>query len=146
MRPYHLPNRALGPSCYHWLCHTSGMLAPAPPAIIKDDSSTSGPLPLSPLPALDNHELYPTFYSPVPKQAPRPCPIPTLAADPPPSRLLLSLSQEEVIQLVHCPGSSPPQVQSCDWANGLDTKIHRTSEELHRALGCGRFQNYKHIL
>jgi hypothetical protein len=28
----------------------------------------------------------------------------------------------------------------------LDTKTHWTLEELHRALGCQKFRNYKHIL
>ena len=61
-------------------------------------------------------------------------------------RLLSSLSQEDVVRLVHRPGSVPPPVRPCDRSNGSDTKTHWTSEELHRALGCRRFRNYKHIL
>jgi hypothetical protein len=62
------------------------------------------------------------------------------------TQLLLSLSREDVVQLVHCPGSVPPPVRPCDCSNGSDTKTYWTSEELHRALGCRRFCNYKHIL
>jgi hypothetical protein len=61
-------------------------------------------------------------------------------------KLLSSLSPNEVVHLVHRPGSLPPLVRPCDWSNGLNTKTHWTSEELHRALGCRRFRNYKHIL
>ena len=61
-------------------------------------------------------------------------------------RLLSSLSQEDVVRLVHRPGSVPPPVRPCDCSNGSNTKTHWTSEELHPALGCRRFRNYKHIL
>ncbi len=61
-------------------------------------------------------------------------------------KLLLSLSPNKVIRLVHCPGSSPLPVCPCNRINGLDTKTHWTLEELHRALGCRHFCNYKHIL
>ncbi len=52
------------------------LLVPAPPAIIKDDSSTFSPLALPSFvlgpvaPGFDTHENLPTFYSPVPKCAP----------------------------------------------------------------------------
>jgi hypothetical protein len=61
-------------------------------------------------------------------------------------KLLSSLSPNEVIRLVHHPGSSPLPVRPCDWSNGSDTKTHLTLEELHRALSCCHFCNYKHIL
>ncbi len=61
-------------------------------------------------------------------------------------RLLSSLSQEDVVRLVHRPGSAPPPVCPCDRSNGSDTKTHWTSEELHCALGCRHFRNYMHIL
>ncbi len=61
-------------------------------------------------------------------------------------KLLSSLSRDEVVRLVHRPGSSPPPVHPCDRSNGSDTKTHWTSEELHRALGCCRFRNYRHII
>jgi hypothetical protein len=47
---------------------------------------------------------------------------------------------------VHCPGSILPPVCPCDWSNGFNTRTRWTSEELHRALGCRRFRNYKHII
>jgi hypothetical protein len=59
---------------------------------------------------------------------------------------LSSLSPNEVVRLMHHPGSSPPPVRPCDWSNGSDTKTHWPSEELHRALGCRWFHNCKHIL
>jgi hypothetical protein len=61
-------------------------------------------------------------------------------------KLLSSLSPDEVIRLVHRPGSSPLPVRPCDRSNGSDAKTHWTLEELHCALGCRRFCNYKHIL
>ncbi len=61
-------------------------------------------------------------------------------------KLLSSLSPDKVVRLVHRPGSSPPPVRPYDRSNGSDTKTHWTSEELHHALGCRRFRNYKHIL
>ncbi len=61
-------------------------------------------------------------------------------------KLLLSLSPDKVVCLVHRPGSLPPPVRPCDRSNGSDTKTHWTLEELHRALGCHHFHNYKHIL
>ncbi len=61
-------------------------------------------------------------------------------------KLLSSLSSDKVVRLVHHPGSSPPPVCPCDRSNSSDTKTHWTLEELHRALGCRCFCNYKHIL
>ena len=60
--------------------------------------------------------------------------------------LLSTLTRDDITRLVHHEGSSLPPVRPCDRANGSDTKTHWTSEELHRALGCRRFRNYKHIL
>ncbi len=48
--------------------------------------------------------------------------------------------------LLHRPGSILPPVRPCDRSNGSDTKTHWTSEELHRALGCRHFCNYKYII
>ncbi len=61
-------------------------------------------------------------------------------------RLLLSLSHDDVVCLVHCPGSTPPPVRPCDCSNGSNTKTHWTLEDVHWALGCCRFWNYKHII
>ncbi len=60
--------------------------------------------------------------------------------------LLSTLTRDDITHLIHHEGSSLPPVRPCDRANGSDTKTHWTSEELHRALGCRRFRNYKHIL
>ncbi len=60
--------------------------------------------------------------------------------------LLSTLSWDDITRLIHHEGSSFPPVHPCDWANGFNTKTHWTSEELHCALGCCCFQNYKHIL
>jgi len=59
---------------------------------------------------------------------------------------LSTLTRDDITSLVHHEGSFLPPVRPCDRANGSDTKTHWTSEELHRALGCRRFRNYKHIL
>jgi hypothetical protein len=73
-------------------------------------------------------------------------PPPPSNTDPVAPKLLLSLSNEEVVQLVHCLGSILPPVCPCDRSNGFDTKIHWTLEKLHPALGCRCFRNYKHIV
>ena len=39
-------------------------------------------------------------------------------------KLLSSLSPDEVVHLVHCPGSLPPPVCPCNWSNRSDTKTH----------------------
>ncbi len=72
---------------------------------------------------------------------------------PPPSdldsvapKLISSLSHDEVVQLVHRHGSILPPICLCDLSNSSDTKTHWTSEELHPALGCHHFRNYKHII
>ena len=61
-------------------------------------------------------------------------------------KLLSSLSPDKVVRLVHRPGSLLPPVCPCNRSNVLDSKTHWTSEELHCALGCRRFRNYKHFL
>jgi hypothetical protein len=71
---------------------------------------------------------------------------PSSGLDPVAPKLLSSLSHEEVVWLVHRPGSTLPPVCPCDRSNGSDTKTHWTSEELHRALGCRWFRNYKYII
>jgi hypothetical protein len=73
-------------------------------------------------------------------------PPPSLGLDPVAPKLLSSLSHEEVVRLVHRPGSTLPPVCPCDLSNGSNTKTHWTSEELHCALGCCCFHNYKHII
>ena len=76
-------------------------------------------------------------------------PSPALAPpgiEPMSPKLLSPLSHDEVIRLVHRPGSLPPPVRPCDWSNGSNTKTHWTSKELHRALGCRWFRNYWHVI
>jgi hypothetical protein len=76
-----------------------------------------------------------------------PSPISTpLAPNPVAPKLLLSLSWDEVVWLVHRTGSSPPPVCPCNRSNGLDTKTHWTLEVLHCALGCRHFRNSWHII
>ncbi len=100
--------------------------------------------------AFSNEDL-PEEPTPFPTESdPPPVQLPHLSSDPPlPSvspTLLPTLSRDDITRLVHHEGSSLPPVCSCDRANRSDTKTHWTSEELHRALGCRRFRNYKHIL
>ena len=85
-----------------------------------------------------------------PEPGPPLAPLPHPSGDPlAPSNsptLLPTLSRDDITHLVHHEGSSLPPIHPCDRANGSDTKTHWTAEELHRALGCRRFRNYKHIL
>ncbi len=76
---------------------------------------------------------------------PSPAPAPP-EIEPVAPKLLSSLSPDEVVRLVHRPGSSPPPVCPCNWSNGSNTKKHWTLEELHHALECRRFRNYRHII
>ncbi len=59
---------------------------------------------------------------------------------------LASLSHDDVVRLVHHPGSTPLPVHLCDCSNGSNTKTHWTLEDVHWALGCHWFWNYKHII
>ncbi len=129
----------------------------------------------SPPPIVNMESELPTFFSLVPKQLRRAksttilvddlaliskhlqvlsdrlsglmvSPPPCSGSDPAAPKLLSSLSHEEVVWLVHRPGSTLPPVCPCDWSNGSDTKTHWISEELYCALGCCWFRNYKHII
>ena len=100
---------------------------PAPPSPVSAPSTPPSPVsdPSSiQLPQLSDESL-PTSVSPI---------------------LLSTLTLDEITHLVHHEGSTLPPVRPCDRANGPDTKTLWTSEDLHRALGCRRFRNYKHIL
>ena len=59
--------------------------------------------------------------------------------------LLPTLSHDDITRLVHHAGSSLPPICPCNRANGSDMKTHWTPEELHHALRCCHFRNYKHI-
>ncbi len=61
--------------------------------------------------------------------------------------LLSTLSRDEILQHIHHPGSTLPLVPLPSvFVLGSDTKTHWTAEGLHRAHGCRRFKNYKHLL
>ncbi len=87
---------------------------------------------------------FPSEPEPTSVPPPQPSSNSPLSSDSP--TLLSTLSWDDITHLVHHEGSSLPLVCPCNRANGSDTKTHWTSEELHRALGCHRFRNYKHIL
>ncbi len=65
---------------------------------------------------------------------------------PKPPVLLSTMSPDEVAWLLHHPNTPLLDVCPCDSANASDTKVHWTSEEIHRIMGCRKFWNYKHIL
>jgi hypothetical protein len=69
-----------------------------------------------------------------------------LAAPPKIPVLLSTMSSDEVACLLHHPNISLPDIRPCNTANASDTKTHWSSEEIHRIMGCQKFQNYKHIL
>jgi hypothetical protein len=60
--------------------------------------------------------------------------------------LLSTLLADKIQCLIHTPGTSFPPVRPCDTANASNTKTHWSAEELHRIMGCRKFQNYKHLL
>jgi hypothetical protein len=70
----------------------------------------------------------------------------TPVTTPKPPVLLFTMSPEEVARLLHHPNTLLPDIRPCNTANASDTKVHWTSEEIHRIMGCWKFRNYKHIL
>jgi hypothetical protein len=60
--------------------------------------------------------------------------------------LVSAISREEIILRLHQDGSTLPAIRPCNMANKSDTKTHWTEEELHRAMGCQMFKNYKTLL
>jgi hypothetical protein len=68
------------------------------------------------------------------------------SADSPPIWLLSTMSQDDVLCLVHHVGTVLPLVHLCDTANSCDKKTHWTVKELHRTTGCRKFRNYKYLL
>jgi hypothetical protein len=56
--------------------------------------------------------------------------------------LLSTITCDEILKLLH----HSPAVCPCDTPNNSDTKTHWSAEEIHWALGCQNFWNYKHIL
>jgi hypothetical protein len=70
--------------------------------------------------------------------------VPSTASDSP--LLLSTMSQEDVLWLIHHEGAVLPSVCPCDTANSSNKKTHWSAEELHCAMGCRKFKNYKHLL
>ena len=56
------------------------------------------------------------------------------------------MSEDDIVQELHHPGSRLPPVRPCDTPNSSETKTTYTPEELHRLTGCRRFRNYQHII
>jgi hypothetical protein len=69
-----------------------------------------------------------------------------LSGDSPSIRLLSTMSWDDVVRLVHHKGSVLPLVHPCDTANSCNKKTHWTAKDLHCAMGCCKFCNYKHLL
>ncbi len=79
--------------------------------------------------------------------APKPPPGVLIPSKPQSSPVLAStMSRNKIISLLHRDGSSLPSVGLCDTANNSDTKTHWAAEELHHAMGCCKFWNYKILL
>jgi hypothetical protein len=64
-----------------------------------------------------------------------------------PSPVLAStMSQDEVMSLLHHAGSFLLPIFPCNMANASDMKMHWSAKELHQVMGCCKFCNYKHLL
>ncbi len=67
-------------------------------------------------------------------------------ADAPPSQLQSPMPTDEILCMLHHPGTSFPSIRPSDTSYASDKKTHWTAEELHRAMGCRKFRNYKHLV
>jgi hypothetical protein len=56
------------------------------------------------------------------------------------------MSRADVLWLIHHEGKVLPLICPCDTTNSSDKKTHWSAKELHRAMGCRKFRNYKHLL
>jgi hypothetical protein len=70
--------------------------------------------------------------------------IPSTTSDSP--WVLPTMSRDDVLWLIHHKGTVLPPVCPCDTANSSEKKTHWSAKELHRAMGCRKFKNYKHLL
>jgi hypothetical protein len=70
--------------------------------------------------------------------------VPSTTSDSP--WLLSTMSRDDVFWLIHHEGTVLPPVCPCDTANSSKKKTHWSAKELHRAMGCRKFKNYKHLL
>ncbi len=75
-------------------------------------------------------------------------PIPPIPGPPSPVALVLlsTMTCNGVLKLLHHSTSSPPADRPYDTPNNSNTKTHWTLEEIHCAMGCQKFQNYRNIL
>jgi hypothetical protein len=72
------------------------------------------------------------------------CKVPSTTSDSP--WLLSTMSQDNVLWLIHHECVVLPPVHPCDTANSFDKKTHWSAKELHCAMGCTKFKNHKHLL
>ena len=61
-------------------------------------------------------------------------------------RFLSVMTEDKIRQHVHRDGTDLPSVRPCDTANGSDTKVAFSAEDLYRTHGCRPFCNYKHLI
>jgi hypothetical protein len=79
--------------------------------------------------------------------APTPPPgVPPHSRSQPSPVLTSTMSRDKIISLLGWDGSSLPSVHPCNMTNNTDTKTRWTAEELHHAMGCRKFRNYKTLL
>jgi hypothetical protein len=71
---------------------------------------------------------------------------PVSLEDPPSPKLLSTMSRVDVIWLLHHEGTVLPLACPCDTTNSSGKKTNWSAEELHRAMGCRKFRNYKHLI
>jgi hypothetical protein len=64
----------------------------------------------------------------------------------PSPKLLSTLPHADVIRLLHQEGTVLPLDSLCDTATSSDKKTHWSAKELHQAMGCRKFHNYKHLI
>jgi hypothetical protein len=57
-----------------------------------------------------------------------------------------TMSRADVLRLIHHEGAVFSLIRPCDTANSSDKKTHWSAKKLHRAMGCRKFRNYKHLL
>jgi hypothetical protein len=70
--------------------------------------------------------------------------VPSTTSDSP--WLLSTMSRDNILWLIHHEGAVLPPVCPCDTTNSSKKKTHWSAKELHRAMGCRKFKNYKHLL
>ncbi len=71
---------------------------------------------------------------------------PVSLEDPPSPKLFSTMSHSDVMQLLHPKGAILPLGFPCNTANSSQKKTHWSAKELHHAMGCRKFRNYKHLI